>query len=49
MSDEHPRCPLCNRFMKRGGYYTNDSYDSWEDTWRCTTKHDTTEGADHDD
>jgi len=33
------KCPVCGRFMKAGGYYTNDHLDSFEETWRCTTKH----------
>lgn len=32
-------CPVCGRFMKlAGGYYASDSYDSYEDSWVCTSK-----------
>lgn len=33
------KCSRCGRFMKLGGYYTNDHDDSWEDAWRCMTPH----------
>lgn len=36
-------CPVCGRFMKRGGYYANDHDDSWTDTWKCATRHPTPE------
>jgi len=32
-------CPVCGRFMKLGGYYASDSYDSWEDSWKCVVSH----------
>lgn len=37
------KCPICGRFMRRGGYYTNDHDDSWQDTWKCGTPHPTPE------
>jgi hypothetical protein len=36
------KCSSCGRFMRRGGYYSNDHDDSWTDTWRCSQ-------APHDD
>ncbi|QIG57918.1 hypothetical protein SEA_PAULODIABOLI_233 [Microbacterium phage PauloDiaboli] len=30
-------CPICGRFMKLSGYYSSDSYDSWVDSWYCTS------------
>lgn len=30
------KCPRCGRFMKLGGYYSNEHLDSWEDSWTCS-------------
>lgn len=35
--------PICGRFMRLGGYFTNDHLDSWEDSWRCSQAHPSTD------